>query len=535
MLDVGAWCSPCPECTDLPAMLFLAVSVANGLGNVPTATVPKDWGVTNMLVSRLAILAAIAACVCAGKASAQSTAPAATNQVSFDYYYSEASAPYGVQAPVAQAPAAAAGCQTSCDSGCNAGCNSCNSCCDSCCGWGWPCGGLLECLGEPCRLWEPCCECDTFKAGGWLAASYTYNPYQPTDNFNGPLTWTDRANEFQMNELYFFAGRAADNGGCGLDFGWRTDMMYGTNYRWNTSSGFESNWETNQEFYGVAVPQLYGEVAYNDLTVKVGRFFSPVGYYVIGTANNFFPVLPYTFQYGEPFTHTGALGSYKYSDSLTLGGGVTYGWDNSDNFQNPHAGGLATATYAIDDCRTLAYVGVFGVEPTFNAGDAFSNRYLQTVVYTNKLSDDVQWVLQSDYGVQDDMFVDGDDAKWYGVNTYLYWNMTCRCQWGLNGEWFRDQGGSRVGQVLPSNGSPRARGFDQGRGPSTAGGPGFDGSFYRLTFGPKYYFTPNVYGRTAVVADYYSGARDTDTVELPFDDGTQRYQQVLVFDLIATF
>src|SRR5687768_5175198 len=160
-----------------------------------------------MIVSRWAVLAAIAACVCAGQVVAQSAAPVNTNQVSFDYYYSEASAPMGVQAPAVQAPAAAAGCQASCDSSCNGGCNSCNSCCDSCCGWSWPCGGLLECLGEPCKLWESCCECDPFTAGGWIATSYTYNPYQPTDNFNGPLTWTDRANEVQMNELYFFAGR----------------------------------------------------------------------------------------------------------------------------------------------------------------------------------------------------------------------------------------------------------------------------------------------------------------------------------------
>jgi hypothetical protein len=443
-------------------------------------------------------------------------------------------------APVVQASAfAGGGSAPSCDAGCNSctsGCNSgCSSWCDSCCGWGlnWPCGCCLESLGEACKLWEPCCEDSPYSAGGWLAQSVTWNFNSPNDRFNGPLTWTDRSNDYQMNELYFFAAKAASTEDCCWDWGWRTDMMYGTNYRWNTSSGFESNWDINQEFYGLAMPQLYGEIANSEFSLKVGRFFSPVGYYVIGTANNFFPVLPYTFQYGEPFTHTGAIATYKYSDSLTLGGAVTYGWDNSDNFQNPHAGGLATATYALDDCRTLAYVGVFGVEPTLNSLDAFSQRYLQTLVYTNKLSDDEQFVLQSDYGTQDDMFAPGNRVKWYGVNSYYYWNMTCRCQWGINGEWFRDQGGSRVGQVLPSNGSPRARGFAQG-GPNVDS-PGYDGSFYRMTFGPKYYFTPNIYGRTAFCADYYAGARDANTGSVPFDDGTKRYQQVLVFDLIATF
>ena len=72
-------------------------------------------------------------------------------------------------------------------------------------------------------------------------------------------------------------------------------------------------------------------------------------------------------------------------------------------------------------------------------------------------------VLQSDFGTQNDAFVAGQTAKWYGINSYLYWNMTCRCQWGVNAEWFRDQGGFRVGQVLPCFGSPNARGWALGQ------------------------------------------------------------------------
>jgi len=103
--------------------------------------------------------------------------------------------------------------------------------------------------------------------------------------------------------------------------------------------------------------------------------------------------------------------------------------------------------------------------------------------------------------------------------------MTCRCQWGLNAEWFRDQGGFRVGQVLPSFGSPNARGFARSQ---------FDGSFYRLMFGPKYFFTPNIYARTALAMDWYDGKRN-GAGQFPYDDGIRPHQQVVVFDLIATF
>jgi hypothetical protein len=433
---------------------------------------------------------------------------------------------------VVPASAMAGGSECGCPSGTcpDAGCSSCGGCF----GLAWPCGCSLEELGEACKLWQPCCEDSPWSAGGWIAQSFTWNPYNPNDRFNGPMTWTDRANEYQLNELYGYIGRAANTEGCGFDWGARVDALYGTNYRWNTSAGFETNFG-NGQFYGLAIPQAYLEAAYNDLTVKFGRFFSPVGYYVVGTHNNFFPVLPYTFQYGEPFTHTGAYGIYKYSDQLTLGGGITHGWDNSDNTGNPHAGGLATATWTIDEQRSLAYVGVFGNEPNFSGvnlyapiGLGYTSRYLQTLVYTRKFSDDVTGVLQSDYGTQHDAVVAGRSAKWYGINTYLYWNQTCRLQWGANFEWFRDQGGFRVGGVLPSFGSPNARGLPLARS-------GYDGSFTRFMFGPRYFFTPNIYGRAAFAADWYSGKANNLGGLRPFDDGTKDHQQVVVFDVVATF
>jgi hypothetical protein len=148
-------------------------------------------------------------------------------------------------------------------------------------------------------------------------------------------------------------------------------------------------------------------------------------------------------------------------------------------------------------------------------------------------------VLQSDFGTQHDALRDFDPAtgantgglrtaKWYGLNSYLYWNMTCRCQWGANAEWFRDQGGFRVGGVLPSFGSPNARGLPLARS-------GYDGSFYRFTFGPRYYFTPNMYTRLAFLWDFYDGKNNNAGGLRPYDDGTKNYQQCLVFDFVNTF
>ena len=133
--------------------------------------------------------------------------------------------------------------------------------------------------------------------------------------------------------------------------------------------------------------------------------------------------------------------------------------------------------------------------------------------------------VETDYAEQGDALAGGKTARWYSLGGWLYWNMTCRCQWGLGGEWFRDEGGFRVGQILPSLGSPNARGL--------ARGPGFDGSFYRTTFGPKYFFTPNLYARANFLFDAYVGKRAGGA--LPYDDGLKNHQEIGVFDLVYTF
>jgi len=424
---------------------------------------------------------------------------------------------------------------------CWGGCGKCGPIAGLC----WPCCGPLSDLGEACKLWKPHCEDSQWSTTGWIDQSFVWNPYSPGDRFNGPVTWTDRSNDYQMQEAWYGFGRVTKTNGCGWDWGMRADAFYGTNYRWDTSAGFETNWGTNGTFYGIAVPNLYAEAAYNNWTVRAGRFVSPVGYYTVGSPNNFFPVIPYTYQYGVPFTHTGVWALYKFSDQFTLGGAITHGWDDTDNTGNPHGGGLITATWTIDEQRSLAYVGVIGDEPNQTGvspktsggiaqGTGFTGRYFQTLVYTRKFNDDVMGVLQSDFGTQHDAVFDPNSgnartAKWYGLNAYLYWNMTCRWQWGANAEWFRDQGGFRVGQVVPSFGSPNARGFARSN---------FDGSFYRFTFGPRYYFTPNMYTRIAFLYDIYDGKRSFNPAtagQLPFDNGKLNNQQCLVFDYVITF
>ena len=75
----------------------------------------------------------------------------------------------------------------------------------------------------------------------------------------------------------------------------------------------------------------------------------------MGTGNNFFSVLPYTFQYGEPFTQTGFLATYKVNDKLSIGNGLNRGWDNFD-VGNPSLGYMGTLNYTRDNDDTFGLV-----------------------------------------------------------------------------------------------------------------------------------------------------------------------------------
>ncbi|MDE2367114.1 MAG: outer membrane beta-barrel protein, partial [Betaproteobacteria bacterium] len=39
------------------------------------------------------------------------------------------------------------------------------------------------------------------EVGGWINGGITYNANNPSDGFNGTVTFADRANEFQLNQF----------------------------------------------------------------------------------------------------------------------------------------------------------------------------------------------------------------------------------------------------------------------------------------------------------------------------------------------
>jgi hypothetical protein len=220
-------------------------------------------------------------------------------------------------------------------------------------------------------------------------------------------------------------------------------------------------------------------------------------------------------QYGEPFTHTGALATWNPNDQLSIIGGITNGWDNWDvglptNQANPFAGSTSNASFlgavtfsSSDGLQALTIANSSGNEASgFQnpAGQEFIGaRSVTSVVYTNELTDKLTYVYQSDIGYQANAInpvqTQGQQpgsAYWYGVNNYVFYNFTDYLIGGFRLEWFSDVNGSRVSTGGFRNGSLQG------------GGNGFAGNFWEATWGLNYFVGNNLVIRPELRYDWFS-------------------------------
>ena len=379
-----------------------------------------------------------------------------------------------------------------------------------------------------------------FTAGAWANAGITYNATDPKDNFNGPVTFADRSAEFQLNQLNAFIQKAVAAEGSSWDFGGRADVMFGTDsiftQAYGVAAGTDANgnpldrgtWDlgllggSSNRFYDIAVPQAYLESYIpvgNGLNLKVGRFYTPIGYETVPAPDNFFYTHAYTMQFGEPFTHTGFMGNYTVNKNWAVMAGAvtgssTGGWDGSFDQQNGNWAGLMGVTFTADNGTSLNIAGTHGSVSETNSGDWS----LYSAVLKHNITEKTHLVLQHDHGFADKVLADGGDATWYGVNSHLYYDIKDDLAIGIRGEWFRDQNGARVCY------------------PARTTCPGLAGTYYEVTAGltwkPKSWLSlrPNV--RYDWVEDH---AGSVAAGNLPFDAGSKDSQFLFSTDVTVKF
>ncbi len=343
---------------------------------------------------------------------------------------------------------------------------------------------------------------------GWIAQGATLNTESPNNRSNFPVTFNDGSNEYQMNQLYLVAERAVRKDAFSV--GGRVDLLYGTDHRYTMARGLELERDLspkwNSEDYGLSVPQGYMEVFApygTGVSVKMGHFYTILGYETVPAPENFFYSHSYAMQYGEPFTHTGALAATEVGP-FKFQAGFTRGWDNWENNDDEYGflGGMNWTSY--DERTSLALALHTGKEEGV-LSPATNTRTTYSMVFSHDFYGPWSCVVQHDMGIDRHVIGNGDDAKWYGVNMYLFREINECWKFGYRFEWFRDNDGTRVVR-------------------------GERADYYEMAWGLNY--TPNdrLSVRPSIRWDW-TGARGSH----PYVDGTRDDQLLLDCDVLIRF
>ncbi|GAB5403598.1 MAG: porin [Aureliella sp.] len=360
-----------------------------------------------MKITKFALAAAIAAGCLGSKAQAND----------FGYYSSdpapvEAAADVGDYASVIPA---ACSCTDAPVSNCDVGCGDFSGGCDS------ACDGMGGCSDEPWTLFQN--DILGFTVGGWTSIGY--------HSANNSL-FNQHDGNVNLNQAWLYAEKVAD-GSCGLGFGGRIDYVYGVDAQDTQAFGIANgHWDEGWDngIYGHAIPQLYAEAAYGDLSVKVGHFYTLIGYEVVGAPGNFFYSHAYTMFNSEPFTHTGALATYNMGDGLTTYGGYVMGWDSGfDDNGDAFLGGFS---YDLSDNMNITNQYIIG---RFGEGAASEAGFMTSSILTTQLTDNVTHVFWVDL-----LDTDGTgravERETFDITNYLLVGLTDNVTWGQRLEYY---------------------------------------------------------------------------------------------------
>jgi hypothetical protein len=362
---------------------------------------------------------------------------------------------------------------------------------------------------------------------GWLDGGFVGNFGVPASKFNGPYNAVDRANEAMMNQVYIIAERTLPTDGS-IGVGARTDLLYGEDFPLAMSLGWETNpgprdWNSG-EYYGIAIPQLYGEIGTQDLSLKLGHFYTIVGYEGVPAVGNFFYMKSYSYQFAGPFTHWGGLVNWNATDNVEVDAGLVNGWNglasaySKANFLGRvrvknDANSFATSFAVVSGDEGNDFSPLFQPAPPLES----ANRTRYSLIFEFRPADDWEYLFHHWLGTQANGLANGGTAMWAGIDQYLYYRVSDAWRWGARFEWFQDTDGTRVGLNRPSN-------------PNHVPLPG---NYYSLTVGPNWTPTGNFLLRPAFRWDFFGGPYGGPRA--PYNDGISNQQTMLGFDLIQKF
>ncbi|NUQ64322.1 MAG: porin [Pirellulales bacterium] len=280
-------------------------------------------------------------------------------------------------------------------------------------------------------------ECET-RIGGWVQAGY----HSGSDEL-----FNDRPDTLNLHQSWLWIENSVD-GENGLDIGYRADILYGIDGADTQAFGnppgpwdFQNGWDHGAQSW--AMPQLYGQFAYCNLSAKIGHFYTPVGYEVVQAPGNFFYSHALTHYNTEPFTHTGVLTTYKASEQIEVYAGWTLGWDTGFERLDGGSNWLGGVAVQLAERLKMTYMSTAGDLGWRGEG------YSHSLIFDWTISDRWHYVFESDMiasngivAVEDgvEIFQPGISDDQIGINQYLFYTISPKLAAGVRAEWWKSDG-----------------------------------------------------------------------------------------------
>ena len=273
---------------------------------------------------------------------------------------------------------------------------------------------------------------------GWIESGITANPGSPNDNQNFGRLFDDRANEPLLNQLVLNFERALVPKPGEFDWGFKVQLMYGSDARFIHSLGLLDRTATNsivqpdlvEAYLNLHFP-IFSE---GGVDVKFGKFVTLEGAETIDPRTNVFYSHTYIFNFGIPLNHTGALATWHATSHINLVAGLTRGVNTSIDDNNDSVSFHGGIGLDLNESKLVISAAThIGPETPNNNHD---QRYLNTITTTWKITDKLTSITDLNYARDA-----GADADAYGVAQYFTYAINSWLAAGIRGEVFRDDQG----------------------------------------------------------------------------------------------
>jgi Putative beta-barrel porin-2, OmpL-like. bbp2 len=292
-------------------------------------------------------------------------------------------------------------------------------------------GGYAR-AAEPAPTPPPANWWDTLTVGATVESGVTLNGDNPGDGLNFGHLFTDKANTLLLNQILLTAQRPLDPKATDYDFGFKLQVMYGSDARYVQYLGEADYWinELNQftpveAWAAMHTPWLFS----GGIDFKAGQWVTLEGAETIDPTTNYLYSHSYIFNFGIPLVETGILSISHVDPLVDIYAGIDSGVNTTFGDRNvahpafvggiglnllggnltilatTHIGAQTPNTNGTNN--TIDFVTACGCNP----GDTL--RFLNDITATWKIDD--SWTLITDANYIHD---DGTYANASGFGTF---------------------------------------------------------------------------------------------------------------------